>query len=177
MGADGWDVTVAQTAFEALAELLNEPVSHPPTTKLVIQCFTGLYPVLFRWLYVSSPFLPPPPLLSSIPPVLSLNYEIHILTTLLSCSNRNARPQWDALNACKARILDMVWAPHTPAGVRLAALKFAQRVVLVQTKGASDPRVSVCYFGCIGLFGLVVWCSCWSCWSRDISSREICLMN
>jgi hypothetical protein len=48
--------TVAQQSFEALTPLLDEP--HPPTTKLVIQCFTAIYPVLFRWLCVRPFYLP-----------------------------------------------------------------------------------------------------------------------
>jgi hypothetical protein len=62
-------------------------------------------------------------------------------TPSLSAANRHARPQWDALVQAKARILELVWAPGVPTGVRLAALKFAQRVVVVHTKGANDPRV------------------------------------
>ena len=59
----------------------------------------------------------------------------------LRCSNRNYRQQWDVLNGAKTRILEMVYAQHTPAGVRIAAIKFMQRVILVQTRGVTDPRV------------------------------------
>ena len=59
----------------------------------------------------------------------------------LRCSNRNYRQQWDVLNGAKSRILEMVYAQHTPAGVRIAAIKFMQRVILVQTRGVTDPRV------------------------------------
>lgn len=31
--------------------------------------------------------------------------------------------------------------PTTPLGVRLSAIKFLQRVILVHSKGVSDPRV------------------------------------
>jgi symplekin len=37
----------------------------------------------------------------------------------------------------------MVYAQHTPAGVRIAAIKFMQKVILVQTRGVTDPRVRV----------------------------------
>jgi len=57
------------------------------------------------------------------------------------CSNRNYRQQWDVLNGAKSRILEMVYAQHTPSGVRIAAIKFMQRVILVQTRGVTDPRV------------------------------------
>ena len=57
------------------------------------------------------------------------------------CSNRNYRQQWDVLNGAKGRILEILYAQHTPAGVRIAAIKFMQRVILVQTRGVTDPRV------------------------------------
>ncbi|KAI8996570.1 Symplekin tight junction protein C terminal-domain-containing protein [Trametes punicea] len=57
------------------------------------------------------------------------------------CTNRNNRRPWDVLCQAKARILDFVWAPHVNNGVRLAAVKFMQRVILVQTRGISDPRL------------------------------------
>ena len=59
------------------------------------------------------------------------------------CSNRNFRQQWEVLAGAKARILEFVWSPQINVGVKLAAIKFLQRVVLVQTRGISDPRVSL----------------------------------
>lgn len=50
---------------------------------------------------------------------------------------------WDALMVCKQRILDLLWSATSSAGIKLAALKFMQRVILVQTRGVSDPRVSI----------------------------------
>jgi symplekin len=35
-----------------------------------------------------------------------------------------------------------MWAPDTQAGVQFAAVKFLQRVILVQSRGVADPRVS-----------------------------------
>lgn len=58
------------------------------------------------------------------------------------CTNRQHRTTWDSLTACKTRILELVWSPTVSLGVKLAALKFMQRVILVQTRGVSDPRVS-----------------------------------
>ncbi|KAI0766933.1 Symplekin tight junction protein C terminal-domain-containing protein [Trametes elegans] len=57
------------------------------------------------------------------------------------CANRNNRRPWDVLSQTKARILEFVWAPHVNNGIRLAAVKFMQRVILVQTRGVSDPRL------------------------------------
>lgn len=61
---------------------------------------------------------------------------------LLRCSNRNQRYPWDILTQAKGRILDFVFSSHTPRGIKLAAIKFMQKVILVQTRGVSDPRVS-----------------------------------
>jgi symplekin len=119
---------VAQQVFEPLAELLHDPHTPSSTRKLAIQSFTALYPVLFRWL--------------SVPTSLEHLFRINV-DPIYSCANRHARPQWDALAQAKARIIELLWAPTTPAGVRLTAMKFAQRVILVQTKGANDPRVCI----------------------------------
>ncbi|KAI9064047.1 hypothetical protein FKP32DRAFT_1714615 [Trametes sanguinea] len=66
---------------------------------------------------------------------------VYALLFRSSCINRNNRRPWDILSQVKARILDFVWAPHVNNGVRLAAVKFMQRVILVQTRGVSDPRL------------------------------------
>ena len=57
------------------------------------------------------------------------------------CVNRNNRKPWDTLSQAKARILDFVWAPHVNNGLKIASVKFMQRVMLVQTRGNNDPRV------------------------------------
>jgi symplekin len=51
------------------------------------------------------------------------------------------RPTWDTLVQCKTRILELLWSPTVSVGVKLSAVKFLQRVILVQTRGVSDPRV------------------------------------
>lgn len=58
-----------------------------------------------------------------------------------SCTNRSARQQWDALTAAKARILALLDDASVALGVRLSAIKFMQRAILVQTRGVNDPRV------------------------------------
>lgn len=46
----------------------------------------------------------------------------------------------------KQRILALAQAAHSPsAGLTIAALKVMQRVILVQSRGVSDPRVAI-YF-------------------------------
>ncbi|KZT27847.1 hypothetical protein NEOLEDRAFT_1130335 [Neolentinus lepideus HHB14362 ss-1] len=57
------------------------------------------------------------------------------------CMNRNLRQMWDVLVHAKTQILEFVRAPGVPMGVKLAAVKFMQRVILVQTRGVADPRL------------------------------------
>jgi len=58
------------------------------------------------------------------------------------CTNKNERLQWDTLSHVKNRIIEFMWAPNAHAGVQFAAVKFVQRVILVQSRGIADPRVS-----------------------------------
>ncbi|KAF9530352.1 Symplekin tight junction protein C terminal-domain-containing protein [Crepidotus variabilis] len=57
------------------------------------------------------------------------------------CMNRANPNPWTTLSTCKVRLIDLLWAPNINVGVRLSAMKFVQRVVLVQTRGLSDPRL------------------------------------
>ncbi|GJJ11108.1 hypothetical protein Clacol_005339 [Clathrus columnatus] len=66
---------------------------------------------------------------------------IYPLLFRLYCSNRTLRQPWETLLKAKAQILELITAPHASAGVKVAALKFMQRVILVQTRGISDPRL------------------------------------
>jgi len=62
---------------------------------------------------------------------------------IFSCTNRNLRPQWEILTKAKIQILDLAFSDETTLGIKLAALKFMQRVILVQTRGVTDPRVCI----------------------------------
>jgi len=42
----------------------------------------------------------------------------------------------------RIRVMEYSVHPTTPLGVRLASIKFLQRVILVHSKGVTDPRVS-----------------------------------
>ncbi|CUA78065.1 Symplekin [Drosophila melanogaster] [Rhizoctonia solani] len=57
------------------------------------------------------------------------------------CTNRSARQQWDTLLAVKSRILAFVDDASLPLGIRLSAIKFMQRAILVQTRAVNDPRL------------------------------------
>ncbi|KAG6857467.1 hypothetical protein H0H87_003534 [Tephrocybe sp. NHM501043] len=59
----------------------------------------------------------------------------------LLCINRNAHAMWNTLTTVKTRIIEFVWAPNSTLGVKLVAMKFVQKVILVQTRGVSDPRL------------------------------------
>ncbi|KAJ7155526.1 Symplekin tight junction protein C terminal-domain-containing protein [Mycena crocata] len=96
---------LASQTLDTLAQLLDDP--NPSIVKVVVSCFTAVYPLLFR----------------------------------LLCTNHSNPAAWNTLSACKTRILDLVWAPTASNGVRFSAIKFVQRVILVQTRGISDPRL------------------------------------
>jgi len=55
------------------------------------------------------------------------------------CTNRDEKAIWDKMASIKSRVLGL-W-DNESEGIRLACIKFVQRVILVQTPGASDPRV------------------------------------
>jgi hypothetical protein len=115
---------VASQTLDTLAALLNDP--NIQTLKVVVQCLTTVYPLLFRSLCV----------------VILTGYPLaHVPPE--RCTNRNSRAQWDTLTFCKSRILEFVWTSEVNVGVKLSAIKFLQRVILVQTRGVSDPRVVV----------------------------------
>lgn len=59
-----------------------------------------------------------------------------------SCLDPSQQQLWVRAGEVKTRIMEYSVHPTTPLGVRLAAIKFLQRVILVHSKGASDPRVN-----------------------------------
>ncbi|KAI0050978.1 hypothetical protein FA95DRAFT_1555019 [Auriscalpium vulgare] len=78
---------------------------------------------------------------STVKVVVAVFASVYPLLFRDCCTNRNARQLWDTLAQAKNRILELVWAPNVNTGVRLAAIKFLQRVLLVQTRGVADPRL------------------------------------
>ncbi|PPQ75883.1 hypothetical protein CVT24_000738 [Panaeolus cyanescens] len=81
------------------------------------------------------------------PSVAIVKVAIQILTGVYPlvfrylCTNRTNVGPWNTISACKSRIIEMVWGTNVNAGVKISAMKFVQRVVLVQTRGVSDPRL------------------------------------
>ena len=57
------------------------------------------------------------------------------------CTNRSQKSAWETLSECKKKILEVFWSTSATGGIKLASLKFVQRVILVQTRGVTDPRV------------------------------------
>ncbi|TGZ80924.1 hypothetical protein EX30DRAFT_341248 [Ascodesmis nigricans] len=55
------------------------------------------------------------------------------------CQNRNEADLWNKMSSLKSKILNL-W-DAAPVGVNLACIKFVQRVVLVQSRGTTDPRL------------------------------------
>ncbi|KAF8242187.1 hypothetical protein K440DRAFT_591226 [Wilcoxina mikolae CBS 423.85] len=55
------------------------------------------------------------------------------------CSNRNDADTWNKMVAIKSKILNL-W-DVAPTSVRICCIKFVQRVILVQSRGITDPRL------------------------------------
>ncbi|KAI5817140.1 hypothetical protein BZA77DRAFT_43080 [Pyronema omphalodes] len=55
------------------------------------------------------------------------------------CNNRNDTESWNKMIAIKQKILSL-W-DIAPIGVRISCIKFVQRVILVQSRGVTDPRL------------------------------------
>ncbi|KAJ7623311.1 Symplekin tight junction protein C terminal-domain-containing protein [Roridomyces roridus] len=81
----------------------------------------------------------PNPLIVKV--VVSTLTTVYPLLFRLLCTNHSNPAAWNTLSTCKARILEWVWAPGVNNGVRFSAMKFLQRVILLQTRGISDPRL------------------------------------
>ncbi|KAJ7066730.1 Symplekin tight junction protein C terminal-domain-containing protein [Mycena amicta] len=73
--------------------------------------------------------------------VISCLTTVYPLLFRLLCTNHSNPAAWSTLTTCKNRIISLAWASGTNAGVRLTAIKFVQRVILLQTRGISDPRL------------------------------------
>ncbi|EJU03654.1 hypothetical protein DACRYDRAFT_21169 [Dacryopinax primogenitus] len=52
-----------------------------------------------------------------------------------------AQKQWEIVLAAKDRIFKLLDSPTAPLGIKLCALKFMQRAILVQGRGPTDPRL------------------------------------
>ncbi|PPQ68582.1 hypothetical protein CVT25_005425 [Psilocybe cyanescens] len=57
------------------------------------------------------------------------------------CTNRSNPAPWNTLSSSKSHIIDLAFNTNVNAGVKLSAIKFVQRVILVQVRGISDPRL------------------------------------
>ena len=120
-----------------LAGLLND--GNAWTVKIAVQTLAGAYPLLFRRMCVIHLLDPQGAnVLIPLPPLSCFQFEYR-------CTNKNERAQWNTLTRAKNRISDFMWALGTQAGVQFAAVKFLQRVILVQSRGVADPRVSISF--------------------------------
>src|ERR1700761_1942265 len=69
--------------------------------------------------------------------------QVDRLCTSASSRQSTTRLQWDSLSRVKAKILAIVNDDSVHMGRRLVALRFMHKVIIVQTKGVTDPRVSI----------------------------------
>jgi len=58
------------------------------------------------------------------------------------CKNPGESALWGQLGQLKTRIVK-VWDQSTNEGVRIACVKFVEKVIAAQTPGIKDPRVSI----------------------------------
>jgi symplekin len=95
--------------------------------KSAVQCCASLYPLLFKYRYVQS----------------VVDSELGCWSDHYHSIDKPADTQpWKEMLAIKSKILS-TWDTATP-GVRICCIKFAQKVVQVQTPGEPiDPRVSL----------------------------------
>ncbi|EWC45969.1 hypothetical protein DRE_04762 [Drechslerella stenobrocha 248] len=71
--------------------------------------------------------------------VIQCSSSIYPLIFRYICHNKAETAIWQQMVAIKSKILSML--DTGVEGVRLACIKFVQRIILVQTPGASDPRL------------------------------------
>ncbi|KAF9269017.1 hypothetical protein L218DRAFT_916524 [Marasmius fiardii PR-910] len=96
---------MSSQSLDTLANLLHDP--NPNNLKVAVQCFTTVYPLLFRFF----------------------------------CNNRSNPTAWHTLSSCKDTIIRFTQTSQVNLGVKISAFKFMQRAILVQTRGAFDPRL------------------------------------
>ncbi|KAK6532942.1 hypothetical protein TWF281_007112 [Arthrobotrys megalospora] len=71
--------------------------------------------------------------------VIQCSSSIYPLIFRYICHNKSETAVWQQMIAVKAKVLSML--DKGAEGVRLGCIKFVQRIILVQTPGASDPRL------------------------------------
>jgi len=65
---------------------------------------------------------------------------------LQRCTNRTNPSAWHTLESCRSRIASYVTSSTASLGVKLCAVKFLERFMLVGLRGVSDPRVTCVLF-------------------------------
>ncbi|PWW79228.1 hypothetical protein C7212DRAFT_288366 [Tuber magnatum] len=72
--------------------------------------------------------------------VVQCSASVYPLIFRYICNNREDAATWKKMDVLKAKILSL-WDTG-PVGVRLCCIKFVQRVILVQSRGVTDPRLA-----------------------------------
>lgn len=126
--------TLAAGVVDALTTLIEDPDS--AVLKSCILCSSLIYPLLFRRMYLPFPF----------------SYLLHCcvwvscVSAECRCKNPGESALWGKLGRLKTRIV-RVWDQSTNEGVRIACIKFVEKVIAAQTPGIKDPRVSFPFAG------------------------------
>ncbi|CAZ79906.1 unnamed protein product [Tuber melanosporum] len=72
--------------------------------------------------------------------VVQCSASVYPLIFRYICNNREDAATWKKMDVLKSKILSL-WDTG-PVGVRLCCIKFVQRVILVQSRGVTDPRLA-----------------------------------
>jgi symplekin len=112
--------------IDGLQKLIDED-SDPGVVKSCVLCSSLIYPLLFRRVY--SP---------SLKPWLIRRGKLNLLCR---CKNPTETQLWVKLTQLKSKIVKL--SEHSiNHGVRIACVKFVEKVIATQTPGIKDPRVT-----------------------------------
>ena len=146
--------------LQLLKDWLEQPTADIEVVKSAVQIAASIYEFVFRYMYVPSP---------SRRCAQSLRRRRVLCNAMLRCamdsiyialgpgdvahgsfcnsiSNSVDFPTWNLMASIKSNIMRR-WDTAAP-GIRICCIKFAQKVVQVQTQGAFDPRVGACCLHC-----------------------------
>ena len=118
--------TLAPGVVDALRTLIEDV--DPAVLKSCILCSSLIYPLLFRRMYIPLPLY------------LLMSVGGFVFSAERRCKNPGESALWGQLGQLKTRIV-RVWDQSNNEGVRIACIKFVEKVIATQTPGIKDPRV------------------------------------
>ena len=127
--------------LDSLLTLLSEGNGDAAVVKNTVLSSSLIYPILFRRMYV--PRCPCVPCLPFAFCFFVLPSGREYAELGVRCKNSSeASLLWGKLTRVKARVVQ-IWDQSENEGVRIACVKFIEKVIATQTPGIKDPRVSI----------------------------------